>query len=282
MKKKTMMLLSVVVIIFAAIILFIIKDDNNEAKVKYDRAKIGEVYRYINTTGVIESKEKKEYYLQEGIINEVNVSVGDYVEKGQLLLTLPFSTIKSDINGVVSEINVVDGGYSSPTMPVIIVQNIEDLRISILLNQNDSKLVKVDQEVIVRGSNGDIKGRVSIISPVAKMYQGSMDNEAYLKAEVDNLNSIDGLIVGFKNEIDILVGEKTDVLLVPTEAIKSEKGNRNYVFVIKDNVVQKREVQIGLEGELEVEIISGINVDEEVVLNPIGTLVDGAKIRKED
>lgn len=282
MKRKTILILSLVVIIFIAVTLFKIKDGNNEIKVKYDKAKIGEVHRYINTTGVVESKEKKEYYLPEGLVKEVNVSLGDYVEKGQLLLTLPISNITSDINGVVTEINVSDGGYSSPTMPVIVVQNIDDLRISILLNQNDSKLVNIDQEVFVRGSKVDIKGRVSFISPIAKMYQGSMDNEAYLKAEIDDLDSIDGLVVGFKNEIDILVGNKSNVLLVPTEAVKSEKGNKNYVFVIKDNIVQKREVQIGLEGEMEVEIISGVEDNEEVVLNPIGTLVNGAKIRKEE
>ena len=75
-----------------------------------------------------------------------------------------------------------------------------------------------------------------------------------------------------------MVDSKENALSVPIESVVNEKGNKKYIFVFKDNVLEKREVTLGVESEDDIEVLSGISEGEEVVLNPTLELSDGTKV----
>lgn len=280
MKKKRLLMYIAFFILVGIILSLTIIKKSDVIKVKVYSVRNGNIARYINTTGIVQSKSKQEYYAGQFKIVSLDVNVGDKVEKGQQLAKLEVGNIISDNTGTVTEINASEGGYTNPSYPLIVVQDINNLKLRILLNQYDSKYVNLNQLAIVKSNNENIEGKVSFISPVAKNISGSIDGEPYLDADIEGLNSVNNLKIGFKNEVDILVGEKNDVVVVPTESIKIEKGNKNYVFVCTNNVIEKREVKVGLEGEMDMEILEGIEVGEEVVLNPSGELNNGDRVKR--
>lgn len=280
MKKKRLLMYIAFFILVGIILSLTIIKKSDVIKVKVYSVRKGNIARYINTTGIVQSKSKQEYYAGQFKIVSLDVNVGDKVEKGQQLAKLEVGNIISDNTGTVTEINASEGGYTNPSYPLIVVQDINNLKLRILLNQYDSKYVNLNQLAIVKSNNENIEGKVSFISPVAKNISGSIDGESYLDADIEGLNSVNNLKIGFKNEVDILVGEKNDVVVVPTESIKIEKGNKNYVFVCTNNVIEKREVKVGLEGEMDMEILEGIEVGEEVVLNPSGELNNGDRVKR--
>ncbi|AYE33491.1 efflux RND transporter periplasmic adaptor subunit [Clostridium septicum] len=280
MKKKRLLMYIAFFILVGIILSLTIIKKSDVIKVKVYSVRKGNIARYINTTGIVQSKSKQEYYAGQFKIVSLDVNVGDKVEKGQQLAKLEVGNIISDNTGTVTEINASEGGYTNPSYPLIVVQDINNLKLRILLNQYDSKYVNLNQLAIVKSNNENIEGKVSFISPVAKNISGSIDGEPYLDADIEGLNSVNNLKIGFKNEVDILVGEKNDVVVVPTESIKIEKGNKNYVFVCTNNVIEKREVKVGLEGEMDMEILEGIEVGEEVVLNPSGELNNGDRVKR--
>lgn len=280
MKKKRLLMYIAFFILVGIILSLTIIKKSDVIKVKVYSVRNGNIARYINTTGIVQSKSKQEYYAGQFKIVSLDVNVGDKVEKGQQLAKLEVGNIISDNTGTVTEINASEGGYTNPSYPLIVVQDINNLKLRILLNQYDSKYVNLNQLAIVKSNNENIEGKVSFISPVAKNISGSIDGESYLDADIEGLNSVNNLKIGFKNEVDILVGEKNDVVVVPTESIKIEKGNKNYVFVCTNNVIEKREVKVGLEGEMDMEILEGIEVGEEVVLNPSGELNNGDRVKR--
>lgn len=280
MKKKRLLMYIAFFILVGIILSLTIIKKSDVIKVKVYSVRKGNIARYINTTGIVQSKSKQEYYAGQFKIVSLDVNVGDKVEKGQQLAKLEVGNIISDNTGTVTEINASEGGYTNPSYPLIVVQDINNLKLRILLNQYDSKYVNLNQLAIVKSNNENIEGKVSFISPVAKNISGSIDGESYLDADIEGLNSVNNLKIGFKNEVDILVGEKNDVVVVPTESINIEKGNKNYVFVCTNNVIEKREVKVGLEGEMDMEILEGIEVGEEVVLNPSGELNNGDRVKR--
>ena len=60
--------------------------------------------------------------------------------------------------------------------------------------------------------------------------------------------------------------EKSKVLRLPYSAVKGEINNYN-VFVVKDDLVQSKPIKTGLEDDRYIEIISGLNEGDKVILS---------------
>lgn len=72
--------------------------------------------------------------------------------------------------------------------------------------------------------------------------------------------------IGMNGDAIITLAEKDDVLSLPIEAITS-RDNKNYVTVkTGEDTSEEREVEIGLETEDRVEILSGVTEADEVIL----------------
>jgi membrane fusion protein (multidrug efflux system) len=76
-----------------------------------------------------------------------------------------------------------------------------------------------------------------------------------------------------------LKGEVTPTLLVPEEAVVPERGHA-YVFVIHDNVAERREVRTGKRRPGVVEIAEGLAEGERVVVEGTQNVRDGSRVEE--
>ena len=67
-------------------------------------------------------------------------------------------------------------------------------------------------------------------------------------------------------------------MVIPLEALVEKEGKSSVYVVGADGIVQEREVETGLSNELFVEILSGLEVGEQVILNPDELIKDGVKV----
>ena len=72
-----------------------------------------------------------------------------------------------------------------------------------------------------------------------------------------------------------LQGEVTPTLIVPEEAIVPERGHA-YVFVVKDDVVERREVRTGKRRPGFVEVVTGVAEHDRVVVDGTQSVRDGS------
>ena len=68
-------------------------------------------------------------------------------------------------------------------------------------------------------------------------------------------------------------------LLVPKNAVRSEAG-QSVVFVVRDDRAERRAVTTGATEGDQVEVVSGLNSGERIVVEGVGTLADGARVRE--
>jgi RND family efflux transporter MFP subunit len=68
-------------------------------------------------------------------------------------------------------------------------------------------------------------------------------------------------------------------LLVPKTAIRSDNGT-SILFVVREDRAERRAVRVGAADGERVEVISGINAGERVVVDGPATLVDGARVKE--
>jgi membrane fusion protein (multidrug efflux system) len=77
-----------------------------------------------------------------------------------------------------------------------------------------------------------------------------------------------------------LQGDVGPTLLVPEAAIVPEQG-RTFVFVVRDGVVERRDVRLGKRRPGEVEIVEGLREHERVVVEGTQNVRDGSPVREE-
>lgn len=73
---------------------------------------------------------------------------------------------------------------------------------------------------------------------------------------------------GLTAEIEIRIDQRPDVLQVPVQSVITI-GEQRYIFILMpDGRTERREVKIGQASDTMIEVISGIEAGEEVILNP--------------
>ncbi len=117
-----------------------------------------------------------------------------------------------------------------------------------------------------------ISGAVTQVSPA--LDPDSRTFKASVVIENGNLILRPGMFV----KIDIVVAEKSEAIVIPKDVIL-DKRNGKTVFVVEKGVALERRLDIGLENRMEVEVLSGLEADERLVVRGFETLRDRSKIK---
>jgi HlyD family secretion protein len=91
-------------------------------------------------------------------------------------------------------------------------------------------------------------------------------------------------MIGMTVDVDIVVGQRSDALLVPASAVvhgpsQGGKPGAPFVFVVDQARARRVEVKTGAVGTAKVEIADGLKDGDRVILNPSDRLRDGEAIR---
>jgi membrane fusion protein (multidrug efflux system) len=88
-----------------------------------------------------------------------------------------------------------------------------------------------------------------------------------------------GLKAGTFARVEILPRAKSDVVLVPREAVRREDG-RTQVLLVREGRVVAQPVQLGIVSEDAVEVLRGVRVDDEIVVGEsVQRVASGMRVR---
>ncbi|SHJ86819.1 HlyD family secretion protein [Clostridium amylolyticum] len=190
--------------------------------------------------------------------------------------------IYADFDGVVTQVNVSEGAVGNMAQPAIVLQDISDLKAVVSVGKFDSPKLKVGQDAFISANGEKYNGKISFIDPVAKKSSiPGAAGDTTLNADIDIANKGVNLKVDFDADVEILLGEKNAVLQVPAESIKSDKNGNTSVFVVENGKAKEKKVEIGLQSDLNVEIISGLTEGEKVILNPSASLKNDVSVKED-
>ncbi len=189
-------------------------------------------------------------------------------------LTAPFSGVIARLNikkgdrYFVSAVDHQNAAAIQATMPVILIDP-GLLEVSLKIPVFDGQFVEPGQLVEISAGSLDektildridsVKAFVYSVSPVLDFNARAVSVK--IRIEQDQYEIPEGLFV----TCWIKVQEKQDVLLLPNDSLMF-KDDKPYVFSVVDNTAVKKEIQLGLADENEVEVISGINEGEQVIV----------------
>ena len=108
-----------------------------------------------------------------------------------------------------------------------------------------------------------------------------------MDTEVDVPNPSLVLIPGMYAEVDLTLDRRAKVLAIPVMAVDMDNSDAQpgaaqigqVLIVTPNNRVERRKVTLGIESSTNVEILSGLNEGDNVVLSGRSTLQPGQEVR---
>lgn len=175
--------------------------------------------------------------------------------------------IKAPIDGIITAVNVIEHEISSINTPAVVLETIGAYQIEAYISEVDIEKIIPSAEVrITLDALSDIKahGAVAQIDPAATIVLGVVN----YKINVAITDVIEQLKPAMTADLEILTEQRDDVLFVPRKAVSRLDGKYTAKVLVNDKV-EEREVQVGLVGDNELEILSGLIEGERIVLKEL-------------
>lgn len=176
---------------------------------------------------------------------------------------------------------IVDLPYFSSGQLVesgIIISQVMDysrLNSEITLPGKEMGRVKRGQTALVTNYNQEADTLIGIVTQVSP----TLDPESRMfKVSIDIAN--DSLLFrpGMFVKIDLVVRQKDSALVIPKEVVQDRRGNKT-VFVVQKGIAVERKLDTGLENRDQIEVLSGLAVDERLVVEGFETLRHRSKVK---
>jgi RND family efflux transporter MFP subunit len=176
--------------------------------------------------------------------------------------------IRTPISGTVNNLSVRTGDFISIQQKVAEVANNNALEIVTFVGTSDQKIISVGDEVMIED---EFNGVITEIAPAIDSATGKTEVRiASESAEFQNGDTV-RITKTFEN-----AQTTTDIVRIPLSAIRFQTED-GFIFVIENEELVLKPVQLGTIRGGSAEIISGISINDEFVVDARG-LSEGDKV----
>jgi RND family efflux transporter MFP subunit len=182
-------------------------------------------------------------------------------------------TLRAPVSGV-----VLDRPTSQGTRVAV---NDVVMRIADVSRENLVMRAQVDEEDVTHCRAGQLV-RMSlyafpsqpITGRVRQIYDEADQDRRTFEVDVAFEAAPEGLSAGMTGELAFVESEKQEATVLPSTALQ---GGR--LFVVRDGRLVEPDVRVGLRSVERIEIVSGLQPDDRVVVSPLGELAAGRRVR---
>lgn len=171
-------------------------------------------------------------------------------------------TIRAPYDGVISELNAIEGEMSNLFISPIKISDTSSMIFDVRVAKADALKMKKDDifEIKTFDENGNYiieQGKVIEIDSE----EDSLTRLYSVKMHINNEN----LKVTSSASLLIPIETEEEALVIPKDSLL-KKGNKNYVYILdENNLVKKVDIEIGIENDVYVEIKNGLTESMRVV-----------------
>lgn len=174
---------------------------------------------------------------------------------------------------------IAAGTSSNTSMPVLRLAQISVLRLVVPIPESIAGEIHLGDpvKVHVAALNRDYVGKVS-------RFAGSLDQQTRtMETEIDFQNPDGRLLPGMYVVATVEEGETRSALTVPLEAVEMSGNNEGTVLRVNaQNVLEQQTVRLGAEGSTRIEILSGLNEGDRVVVGSRSQFREGMKVKEKE
>jgi len=166
---------------------------------------------------------------------------------------------------------VQEGGKVYQRQTIISLPNTAEIIVEIRVHESSVDKVRPGQRATITVDafpDKTFQGEVLKVAPLPDSQQGFLNPDVKVyTTKVSMEGSHDSVRPGMSAKVEILVDQLEDVLIVPVQAV-AIRESKKMCYVMASNTPQPRAVSTGAFNDTFVEIISGLEEGEQVLLNP--------------
>ena len=291
-KLKIISVVAVILVIFAFVAINIKGKSSNNEIIKEINPTIGTIQTIVSTTGTVLPKNRLEVKPPVGgRVESIEVREGDKVKTGQILAWMS-STERAalldaargqgeaalkywqEVYKAIPLLSPIDGEVIvATTQPG---QTVTTTDAVIVLSDHLITRAQVDETDIGKIKNGQAANITLDAYPDTKI-KGTVEHIYYESKTVNNVTIYEVDVIpdevlsffrsGMNATVDFITQSKDNALLIPMEAVHKEK-EENFVYLKQGNAKEplKKRVTLGISNDKNVEVISGINKDDRIII----------------
>lgn len=183
------------------------------------------------------------------------------------------TTIRAPFSGIVGQRFVSLGDYVTTATPLASLQTVNPQRAVFQVPERYAQRLAVGQPVTftVASTSVSHEGRVDFVDPVVQLPGRTIQ----VKAVAANPQRT--LLPGMFIEVRLATEVRPNAVVVPEDAILPLQGG-DYVWVVEEEKATRREVTLGVRMPGFVEIVEGIQGDDQVVVGGLERLSEGVGV----
>jgi membrane fusion protein, multidrug efflux system len=189
-------------------------------------------------------------------------------------IRLDRTTVRAPFAGAVGQRYVSLGDYVTNTTKLLSLHTVNPQRAAFQVPERFARDLKPGQQVSFRVAaiaGRDFTGEVDFVDPVVQLPGRTI----LVKARVPNPARL--LQPGMFIEARLVTGVRPKAIVIPEDAVVPAEG-ANAVWVAVDGKANRRQVQLGVRTPGFVEVTSGVNAGEQVVVGGLELLAPGAPV----
>jgi membrane fusion protein (multidrug efflux system) len=178
-------------------------------------------------------------------------------------------------DGVISRLLVKEGDFVPPRGALLEMYDPYSLVIRAAVPERYAAEVRADMRVGVSLDaypESALEGRIVRVYPYLDPHTRTRNMEIVLAGPID-------LLPGMFARLKLRMKTAKDAVVVPTEAVATTTAGQHVVFVVEGGKASIRQVETGIEEGNRVQIVSGLNPGDKVVVAGNEALKDGDPVR---
>jgi len=183
--------------------------------------------------------------------------------------------VEAPMTGILSTLNVKTGQIAGSGQQAATIVDVSEVYIQLSVVESVVNDILEGDEIrleIPAAATGEITSTVSYVSPSAD----PMNKLYTVKSYINNPDS--KIRPGMSAKAIISLEKAEDAIVIPSNSIINE-GDKKFVFVVEDDIAIEKEVTTGIDTGEFVEILSGLNFDEKIIIEGQFYVSDGSKVK---
>ena len=230
-------------------------------------------YKSIETFGTAIAKNSKSYRIKtSSILGKLDID-NRFVKKGEVILKLQDgSNIIADFEGKLGKREIAQGVLGSESL-IVTLDDLKSVVIDIKIPENYVGVIKPGLKAEITSSAFDkvFKGNIETIS--SRIDPSTRSILSRVLVDNSNFEIIPGQLMTVK-----IIYDETDEIGVPESAVTIQ-GNTAFVYIVNNEIAEKKDIKIGKRNFGKVSVLSGINEGDLVISEGVSKVRNKAKVK---
>ncbi len=215
-------------------------------------------------------------------LNSVETAEMNLSEAQDNLSKLTESTY-SPISGTIIESSAVEGQMLTDSTAIMKIADLTNLDVLAYVSEYDIAKIAVGQDVELTSDGIEDKiyhGTVTKIEPTAESQSTISGSETVVPVLVHLTDNDELIKPGMEFDMEFITVSLQDADYIPISAVMADtETDGHYVYVVNDDgVIERRDIEIGVSDDMNIQVTSGLTSDDVVVESPDSSMEAGRNL----